>query len=71
MQALLKILGLFAELIAVVVRRQAVDKREAEHDAIRKDAVGEFRSEFGGVPDNEAGHSVHSGKAGVEVDSKQ
>ena len=71
MQTLLKILEIFAELIAYVVRRRAVEKREAEHSAIRKDPVGEFRNEFGGMPDNEAGHSVHSGKAGVEVDSKQ
>lgn len=71
MSNLLKILGLFVELIHWLIRKRQQEQRDAEVNAVRRDPVDAFRNEFAGVPDNEAaGHSMRSDQAGVEINSK-
>lgn len=73
MQSLLKILSLFGDLVLWVIRIKQQEKRDEELKAVRRDPVGAFRAEFGGVPDNEAGHPhpVPGGEAGAEINQRE
>ncbi len=73
MQSLLKILAVIVELIGWAVRVKQQEKHDDEVKSVRRDPVGSFRSEFGGVPDNEAGQpeGLHSSKASAQVDTRQ
>lgn len=71
MSNLLKILGLFVELVHWLIRTRQQEKQREEIETVRRDPVGAFRDEFAGVPDNEAaGHSMPSDQASVEINSK-
>lgn len=72
MANLLKILGLFVDLINWVVRVKRQEKQREEVETIRSDPAKSFRDEFAGVLDNEAaGQPVHGSKASAQVDTRQ
>lgn len=72
MAGLLKILGLFVDLIIWVVRVNRQEKQREEVATIRSDPAKSFRNEFAGVLDNEAaGQPVHSSEACAQVNTRQ
>lgn len=67
MQALLKILAIFAELVSSVIKQRETAKRDEQIQDIRNDPAGEFLNEFGGVRATDSEADVPGDQAGVEV----
>ena len=71
MQSLLKLIGLLADLIQVLINRQAIARRDDEVQAIRNDPAGQFAAEFGGVPVKPTEAPMPGDKAGAQVDQEE
>lgn len=71
MQAILKILSAFVDLIELVIG--SVQRKQAEQARadIRRDPVGEFDREFNGLRDDAGEADLHGDKAGNALTQKE